>query len=73
LRGHQNVRGSPKIKNKYLFASINTVKRKHVLEIVTFSIAHSHVLYFVKNVEKLVGVEVWTKGRDVPFRMVVKG
>ena len=71
--GHQNVRQSLKIENKYLFTSVNAVKRKHVLGTVTFSIAHSHVLYFVKNVEKLVGVEVWTKGRDVPFRMVVKG
>jgi len=47
--GHQNVRGSPKIENKYLFASVNTVKRKHVLETVTFSITHSHVLHFVKK------------------------
>jgi hypothetical protein len=54
-------------------ATVNAVKRKHVLGTVTFSIAHSHVLYLVKNVGKLVGVEVWAKGRDVPFRMVVTG
>ena len=52
--GHQNVRGSLKIKNRYLFTSIDAVKSKHVLETVTLSIAHSHVLYLVKNVEKLV-------------------
>ena len=69
--GHQNVRGSLKIKNKYLFTSIDAVKSKHVLETVTLSIAHSHVLYLAKNVEQLVDVEVWTKGGDVPFRMVV--
>ena len=71
--GHQNIGGSLKIKNRYLFTSIDAVKSKHVLETVTLSIAHSHVLYLVKNVEKLVCVKVWTKGGDVPFRMVLKG
>ena len=69
--GHQNVRQSLKIENKYLFTSVGAVKRRRVQETVTFSIAHSHVLYLAKNVEPLVDVEVWTKGGDVPFRMVV--
>jgi hypothetical protein len=33
---------------------------------VTSSIGCSHVLYLVNNVEKLVDVERWTKGEDVP-------
>jgi hypothetical protein len=70
--GHQNVEGSLKIENKYLFASVDAAKRRHVLETAMFSIVHSHVLCLAKNVEKLVDVEVWTKVGDVPFRMVVK-
>jgi hypothetical protein len=70
----QNVEELLKIENKNLFASVNTTRRRCVLqEAVTFSIGHSYVLCHANNVKEPVDVEVWIREGGVPLRMAVEG
>ena len=73
--GHQNIEGSPKIKNKYLFAVVDTEKRRHVTCPGNSNIFNCPQPYVVpcKECGKLVDIELWTKGGDLPFRTAVKG
>jgi hypothetical protein len=72
LRVKQNSEELFKIEKKNLFTSVDAARR-HVLETVTFSIAHSHALCHTNNVKEPVDVEVWIREGGVPLRMVAEG